>query len=179
MHLSRYASEVTLVVRGDSLAESMSRYLRLALEATPNVEVRYGAEVVDAIPDEDGWLDAVVLADARSGERETSPLAALFVLIGADPHTDWMPTEILRDRWGFVLTGSDLLRDGALPETWPLDRPPLILETSMPRVFAVGDVRAGSTKRVASARWRGIGGRRAAPPLLENEAAEPAKGRFQ
>jgi thioredoxin reductase (NADPH) len=151
MHLSRYASRVTLLIRGSSLAASMSRYLRDALEATPNVEVRYRAEIVDAVADEDGWLDALVLRDVDSGARETHDAGGLFVLIGAHPHTDWLPAAIERDRWGYVLTGSDLLSDGALPETWPLERPPLLLETSMPRVFAVGDVRAGSIGRVASA----------------------------
>ena len=151
MHLSRYASRVTVVVRDASLADSMSRYLRDALDATANVEVRYRAEIVDAVADEDGWLDALVLSDLDSGERETLDAGGLFVLIGADPHTHWLPAEIERDPWGYVLTGSDLLREGKLPETWPLERPPLILETSMPRVFAVGDVRQGSTKRVASA----------------------------
>jgi thioredoxin reductase (NADPH) len=151
MHLSRYASRVTLLIRGESLAESMSRYLRDALEAAGNIEARYRAEVVDAVPDEDGWLDALVLRDVDSGERETHKTGGLFILIGADPHTDWLPAEIERDRWGYVLTGSDLMREGMLPETWPLERPPQILETSMPRVFAVGDVRQGSTKRVASA----------------------------
>jgi thioredoxin reductase (NADPH) len=151
MHLSRYASRVTLVVRDTSLADSMSRYLRDALDATANVEVRYRAEIVDAVADEDGWLDALVLIDLDSGERETVDAGGLFVLIGANPYTEWLPAEIERDPWGYVLTGSDLLREGKLPETWPLERPPLILETSMPRVFAVGDVRRGSTKRVASA----------------------------
>ena len=151
VHLSRYASRVTVVVRDASLADSMSRYLRDALDATANVEVRYRAEIVDAVADEDGWLDALVLSDLDSGERETVDAGGLFVLIGADPHTHWLPAEIERDRWGYVLTGSDLMREGKLPETWPLERPPLILETSMPRVFAVGDARQGSTKRVASA----------------------------
>lgn len=151
MHLSRYASRVTVVVRGASLADSMSRYLRDALDATANVEVRYRAEIVDGVADEDGWLDALVLSDLDSGERETVKTGGLFVLIGADPHTQWLPAEIERDPWGYVVTGSDLMREGKLPETWPLERPPLILETSMPRVFAVGDARQGSTKRVASA----------------------------
>jgi thioredoxin reductase (NADPH) len=151
MHLSRYASRVTLVVRDSDLADSMSRYLRDALGATPNIEVRCRAEVVDAVADEDGWLDALVLRDLDSGERETLDAGGLFVLIGANPHTGWLPPEIERDSWGYVLTGSDLLREGKVPETWPLERPPLILETSLPRVFAVGDVRQGSTKRVASA----------------------------
>jgi thioredoxin reductase (NADPH) len=151
LHLSRYASRVTLVVRDSDLADSMSRYLRDALGATPNVEVRCRTEVVDAVADEDGWLDALVLRDLDSGERETVDAGGLFVLIGAHPHTGWLPPKIERDSWGYVLTGSDLLREGKVPETWPLERPPLILETSLPRVFAVGDVRQGSTKRVASA----------------------------
>jgi thioredoxin reductase (NADPH) len=151
MHLSRYASRVTLVIRGDTLAESMSRYLRDALDATGNVEVRYRSEVVDGVADEDGWLASVVLRDVDTGRQETHEAGGLFVLIGADPHTDWLPTEIQRDRWGYVVTGSDLLRDGPLASSWPLERPPLILETSLPSVFAVGDVRQGSTKRVASA----------------------------
>ena len=172
MHLSRYASRVTLVIRGQSLADSMSRYLRDALEATGNVEVRYRAEVVDAIADEDGWLDELVLRDVGSGERETHKTGGLFVLIGADPHTDWLPAEIERDPWGYVVTGSDLLRGGTLPETWPLERPPLILETSMPRVFSVGDVRHGSTKRVASAVGEGSVVVEQLHRLLESEAAE-------
>lgn len=151
MHLSRYASQVTLVIRGESLADSMSSYLRDALEATANVEVRYRAEVVDAGADEDGWLDTLVVGDVDSGERETHRAGGLFVLIGADPCSGWMPIEIERDRWGYVLTGSDLVREGTLPRTWTPERPPLALETSIPRVFAIGDVRHGSTKRVASA----------------------------
>lgn len=172
MHLSRYASQVTLVIRGESLADGMSRYLRDALEATGNIEVRCRAEVVDAIADEDGWLEALVLQDVDSGERETHDAGGLFVLIGADPHTAWLPAEIERDRWGYVLTGSDLLREGTLPETWPLQRPPLILETSMPRVFAVGDVRQGSTKRVASAVGEGSIVVEQLHRLLENDTVE-------
>lgn len=172
MHLSRYASRVTLVIRGESLADSMSRYLRDALEATANIEVRYRAEVVDALADEDGWLDALVLRDVGTGERETHRTGGLFVLIGADPHTEWLPDEIERDRWGYVLTGSDLLQDGRLPAKWPLQRPPLILETSMPRVFAVGDVRKGSTKRVASAVGEGSVVVEQLHRLLEGETAK-------
>ena len=93
-------------------------------------------------------------------------------MIGADPHTDWLPAEIERDRWGYVLTGSDLLREGTLPEKWPLERPPLILETSMPRVFAVGDVRQGSTKRVASAVGEGSVVVEQLHRLLENDPAK-------
>ena len=171
MHLSRYASRVTLVIRGDSLAASMSRYLRDSLEATENVEVRYCAEIAGAVADEDGWLDELVLRDVGTGELETRDAGGLFVLIGADPHTDWLPDAIERDRWGYLLTGSDLLREGRLPETWSPERPPMILETSMPRVFAVGDVRRGSTKRVASAVGEGSVVVEQLHRLLETEAA--------
>jgi len=88
---------------------------------------------------------------ANSGRAETVPATGLFVLIGAGPHTSWLPEEIQRDNGGFILTGQDLLRSGQLPQGWPLERPPLLLETSMPGVFAAGDVRHRSVKRVASA----------------------------
>ena len=151
MHLSRYASRVTLLVRAETLAESMSDYLQRALAATPNVDVQYRAEVVGGTGDEDGWLESLVVRDLGSGEEARRETGGLFVMIGADPRTDWLPPEIQRDDWGYVLTGSDLMVDGRLPDSWPLRRPPLILETSMPGVFAVGDARRGSTKRVASA----------------------------
>ena len=151
MHLSRTARMVTLVVRSGSLAESMSSYLRQALDATPNIQVRCGSEVAGVAVDEDNWVDRVVLRNVASGETESLDAGGLFVLIGAVPHTGWLPDAIARDRWGYVLTGSDLLQEGSVDDRWPLERAPLILETSMPRVFAVGDARRGSTKRVASA----------------------------
>ncbi len=172
MHLSRYAARVTLVIRGDSLGESMSRYLRDSLEATENIEVRYRAEVADAVADEDGWLERLIIRDRRSGTLETHDAGGLFILIGADPHTDWLPPAIERGRWGYLLTGSDLLREGALPSAWPLQRPPMALETSMPRVFAVGDVREGSTQRVASAVGEGSVVVGQLHRLFENEQSE-------
>ena len=171
MHLSRYASQVTLVVRGDSLADSMSRYLRDALDATENVQVRYGCEIDGAAPDSDGWLDAVVLREVATGRTETLPAGGLFVMIGADPNTAWLPPEVERDRWGYLLTGLDLLREGRLSERWPLKRPPMALETSVPRLFAVGDVRAGSTKRVASAVGEGSVVVEQLHRILESETA--------
>ncbi len=173
MHLSRYGSRVTLLIRGHTLADSMSRYLRQELEATENVEVRYRTEVVGAVADDDGWLAGLELRDLGSGRVESHEAGGLFILIGADPHTDWLPAEIERDRWGYVLTGSDLLRGGSLPAAWPLERPPMILETSMPRVFAVGDVREGSTKRVASGVGEGSVVVEQIHRLLESEGAEP------
>jgi thioredoxin reductase (NADPH) len=149
MHLCRYASEVTVLVRGETLADSMSSYLRQALDATSNIHVRHGIEVVDG--GGDGRLEWLGLRDRSSGETEQADAAGLFILIGAQPHTDWLPDWIERDDWGYLLTGSDLVREGRLRDSWPLERAPLLLETSGPGVFAIGDVRHGSTKRVASA----------------------------
>jgi thioredoxin reductase (NADPH) len=148
-YLSNYASRVTLLVRGDSLAASMSEYLITEIEAAQNVGVRFNTHVIDG--GGEGRLERLVLKDSLSGLTETVPAAALFVLIGARPHTDWLPQEIERDEWGFILTGQDLLHDGRFPQGWHLEHPPLLLETSMPGVFAIGDVRHRSIKRVASA----------------------------
>ena len=149
MHLSRYASRVTMLVRGDSLTRSMSDYLIQEIEAAQNVDVRCHTQVIDG--GGEGRLEHLVLENSASGLTETVRAAALFVLIGAAPHTGWLPEEIQRDKRGFIVTGQDLLRDGHPPQAWPLGRPPLHLETSMPGVFAAGDVRYGSVKRVASA----------------------------
>jgi len=149
VHLARYAARVTMLVRGASLAEAMSDYLIREIQAAPNIVVRYHTEAVDGHGN--GHLTALTLKDRTTGTTETVPATALFILIGAEPHTDWLPERIRRDRWGFVLTGTDLLADGRPPASWPLGRPPTPLETSLPGVFAVGDVRHGSTKRVASA----------------------------
>jgi len=149
VHLAQHADSVTILVRGDSLAKSMSEYLIKEIEALPNVTVRLGAEVIDG--DGDGRLEAVTLRDRASGATETVPTSGLFVLIGAEPRTEWLDGCVERDDRGFILTGRDLLRDGKLPAGWPLERPPYLLETSIPGVFAAGDVRCRSVKRVASA----------------------------
>jgi len=149
VHLARYAARVRMLVRGASLAEAMSDYLVREIQAAPNIVVRYSTEVVDGHGN--GHLTALTLKDRTTGTTEVVPATALFILIGAEPHTDWLPEIIRRDRWGFVLTGTDLLADGRPPAGWPLERPPMPLETSLPGVLAVGDVRHGSTKRVASA----------------------------
>ena len=127
----------------------MSEYLIKEIEATENVEVRFNTQVVDG--GGDGRLEHLVLEDRASGLTETVPAAALFVLIGAEPHTGWLPEEIERDKRGFIITGQDLLRNRRSPQKWPLERDPLLLETSIPGVFAAGDVRHRSVKRVASA----------------------------
>ena len=145
LHLARYARRVTLVVRTHSLGAGMSHYLVRQVEATPNIQVRLGTEIVGG--GGDGWLERLVLRDRAEGSDETVDADGLFLMIGAHPHTDWLPPELERDARGFVLAGTDLSGDGA----WPLDRNPFLLETSMPGVFAAGDVRHGSVKRVASA----------------------------
>jgi thioredoxin reductase (NADPH) len=149
LHLAKFAERVTLVVRGASLAEGMSDYLVKHIEATENIDVRLNTRIVDG--GGDGRLQRLVLHDASSGRTETVSAAALFVHIGARPHTEWLPPEIARDEAGYVITGQDLLdRDGGR-SMWPLRRPPFPLETGLPGVFAVGDVRLGLGKRVASA----------------------------
>src|SRR5829696_2232600 len=149
VHLSEYASRVTLLVRGRSLSTSMSDYLIKEIEAAQNIRVRFGTRVVDGGGER--RLEHLVLKDLTSGLTETVPAAALFVLIGAEPRTGWLPEEIVRDRRGYIITGPDLLQDGRPPRGWVLGRPPLPMETSIPGVFAAGDVRYGSVKRVASA----------------------------
>ena len=145
LHLARYAKRVTLVVRAATLEAGMSHYLVRQVEQTSNIEVRTGTEVVDG--GGDGWLDHLVLRDRLSGAEEKVPAHALFLMIGARPHTEWLPPTVERDPGGFVMTGPDL-SDDALRA---FGRRPMALETSVPRVLAVGDVRHGSVKRVASA----------------------------
>ena len=145
LHLSRYARRVTLLVRAASLESGMSHYLVRAVEAAPNVEARTRTAVVGG--GGDGRLQHLVLHDIATGVEDTVAADALFVLIGARPQTDWLPAEIARDAHGFLLTGDELIDDA----DWPLERLPLPLETSMPGVFAAGDVRHSSVKRVASA----------------------------
>jgi thioredoxin reductase (NADPH) len=149
LHLARYARQVTMLVRGDSLARSMSDYLTREIEATGNVAVRLHTEVIDAHGGD--YLDALTLRDRRSGQAWRVPAAALFTLIGGEPRTRWLPETIQLDDGGYILTGRDVVRDGSHPGRWPLDRAPLPLETSMPGVFAAGDARDRSMKRVASA----------------------------
>src|SRR4051794_4308785 len=145
LHLARYARRVTLVVRAASLSAGMSHYLIRQIQATPNIEVRTGTEVVDG--GGDGWLDHLVLRDRTDGAEEKVEASALFLMIGAKPHTGWLPATVERDSAGFVPTGPDLSADAVRA----FDRSPLPLETSLPGVLAVGDVRRGSVKRVASA----------------------------
>lgn len=141
------ATRVTMLVRGSDLGASMSRYLVDRIEAHPAIEVRLGAEVAACVGDE--RLEALTVRDRATGEADEMPTSFLFVFIGAAPETDWLDGVVARDALGYVLTGPDL-PDEAM-EAWPLPRAPFLLEASVPGVFAAGDVRAASVKRVASA----------------------------
>jgi len=149
VHLSRYARSVTVLVRGRSLEASMSSYLVDQVRAIDNVTVRLCTSVVGV--EGDGRLERLELEDSVAGRRETVEGSHLFVFIGAAPLTTWLDGTLERDKAGFVLTGPDLLRDGGRPPGWRLDRDPFLLESSVPGVFAAGDVRSQSVKRVASA----------------------------
>ncbi|HEY7145547.1 MAG TPA: NAD(P)/FAD-dependent oxidoreductase, partial [Streptosporangiaceae bacterium] len=148
LHLARYARQVTMLVRGESLARSMSSYLIREIEAAPNVSVRPHTEVAGGSGS--GRLESLTLRDTGTGQAERVPAAALFVLIGGEPRTQWLPGRV-QLRNGYIATGRDVSLDGDGSPGWPLERPPLPLETSVPGVFAAGDARYRSIKRVASA----------------------------
>jgi thioredoxin reductase (NADPH) len=149
IHLAKYATRVTMVVRGADLSSSMSDYLITEIGETPNIAVRLRTEIIEG--GGHTHLENLTLRNRDSRAVEVTPAAALFVMIGAEPHTDWLGDSVERDQHGYILTGRDLYRPGAPTASWPLERPPLLLETSLPGVFAAGDVRHGSTKRVATA----------------------------
>jgi thioredoxin reductase (NADPH) len=165
LHLAEYARTVTLVVRGASLGKGMSHYLVEQIEGTPNIEVRLGTEVVAA--EGNGGLERLVLRRQDGTDDETVPADAAFVMIGALPNTGWLPEDLARDSGGFLRTGVDLTPADA----WPLERDPLSLETSMPGVFAAGDVRHGSPNRVAAAVGEGSIAIRLVHQLLAREGS--------
>jgi thioredoxin reductase (NADPH) len=151
VYFSRYARTVTMLVRGESLSESMSQYLIDQIESTKNIKVRLQTTLVEVHGDE--RLEAITVFDAAGGEKETLPTNALFIFIGALPHTEWLAKLVETDDHGFIVTGLDLARlngDRHLPRNWPLQRDPFWLESSQPGIFAAGDVRHGSVKRVAA-----------------------------
>ena len=149
----------------------MSHYLVRQVEATPNIDVRLGTEVVGGSGGADGWLERLVLRSGADGATETVAADELFLMIGARPNTDWLPADLARGDGGFIRTGTDLAGDRA----WPLDeRGPLSLETSMPGVFAAGDVRHGSMNRVAAAVGEGSIAIRLVHELFEAEQTPSA-----
>ncbi|WP_046494882.1 FAD-dependent oxidoreductase [Streptomyces odonnellii] len=149
VHFSRYAKRVHMLIRGADLSRSMSSYLIEQIRDIGNIVVHPWTEVIAG--EGDGHLQRLTLRDARSGAEETVDTSWLFVFIGAEPRTEWLDGVVARDALGFVLTGPDLLADGQRPPGWTLPRDPYHLESSVPGVFAAGDVRAASLKRVASA----------------------------
>jgi thioredoxin reductase (NADPH) len=160
VHLARHASSVTLLVRGDRLGAGMSDYLVRELEETPNIDIRLRTEVIDGRGS--SRLTSLVLCDRGNDTVEEVAADALYLMIGAEPRTDWLAGTIALDEQGYILTGTDVSRD----------RPPLLLETSLPGVFAAGDVRHGSVKRVASA----VGAGSIAVQLVHLRLAELATG---
>jgi thioredoxin reductase (NADPH) len=153
MFFSRYARKVTMLVRSSALEKGMSQYLVDQIEATENIEVLTRAEVIEVHGQD--RLREITFKTIDSGETQTSPAAALFVFIGAVPHTNLVADVVEMNRAGFILTGPDLIRDGRRPKNWPLTRDPYLLETSVPGIFAAGDVRQGAIRRVASAVGQG------------------------
>ena len=149
MNFAQYAEKVVMLLRGDSLSATMSRYLIDQIEKTPNIQLWTHAEVVEVHGETHLEEISVQCSDTNTVERV--PATAMFIYIGALPRTDWLGTTVLRDERGFVLAGPDMMKDGKRPAQWNLDRAPFLLESSLPGVFVVGDVRYGSIKRVASA----------------------------
>ncbi|HEX5886639.1 MAG TPA: FAD-dependent oxidoreductase [Pyrinomonadaceae bacterium] len=148
MYFSKYARKVVMLVRGSSLSSSMSQYLIDQLKQTPNIQIEFNTTVVEAHGKD--HLEAVSIHCGTTNETNQVPANALFIMIGAAPNTSWLADVVERDEFGFILSGSDLMREGKRPKGWQLDRDPGLLETSVPGIFVVGDVRHGSVKRVAS-----------------------------
>jgi len=150
MHFAGYARQVTLVIRGDSLKSTLSKYLIDRIGAAPNIQVLTRTDVT-ALQGQTS-LEEITLRDCDTGQERRAATHWLFVCIGGVPQTDWaVAAGIVRDEGGYLVTGPDLVRGGERPASWPLDRDPFHLETNIPGVLAAGDVRHGSIKRVASA----------------------------
>lgn len=148
MYFSKFAREVFMLVRGNSLEKGMSQYLVDQIRAMENITVQLNSSVVEAKGETS--LEAITILDSNTGEKQTVPATSLFIFIGATPHTDWLDGTVERDDRGFVLAGPDLRREGKRPKKWTLERDPFLLETNVPGIFVAGDVRHGSVKRVAS-----------------------------
>jgi thioredoxin reductase (NADPH) len=148
MNFAGYAEKVVLLVRGDGLSSTMSQYLIDQIHKTPNIQLWTHASVAEVHGE--SRLEEIRVLCSDTNKVESVPATAMFIFIGALPQTEWLGNLVERDDRGFILTGPDLMRDGARPKGWPLDRDPFLLETNVPGLFAVGDVRHGSVKRVAS-----------------------------
>jgi thioredoxin reductase (NADPH) len=148
MNFARYAERVVILVRGDSLSSTMSQYLIDQIKEMPNIQVWAHATLAEAHGET--HLEEISVLCTDTSKLERVPASAMFIFIGALPRTDWLGSLVERDDRGFLLTGPDLIRDGQRPKGWTLDRDPFLLETNVPGLFAVGDVRHGSVKRVAS-----------------------------
>ena len=166
MFFSEHARSVTMVIRGESLAKSMSKYLVDQIEATPNIKRMPLTSVVEAKGDV--RLECLTLLNSQTGEKTTVPTGSLFIFIGAEPMTEWLGDLVERDEKGFVLSGPDLLRNGKRPADWPLERDPTLPETSVPGIFVAGDMRSGSVKRVAA----GVGSGSTAVQFIHQYLAE-------
>jgi thioredoxin reductase (NADPH) len=148
MNFARYAARVIMLVRGESLSATMSQYLIDQIKQTPNIQIEFNTTVEELHGEE--RLEGITLRCGSTGTTDTVPARALFIFIGAMPRTDWLDGIVERDERGFILAGRDLIRNGQRPRGWTPDRDPWLMEASVPGIFAVGDVRHGSVKRVAS-----------------------------
>jgi thioredoxin reductase (NADPH) len=148
MNFAKYADRVVMLIRGSSLASTMSQYLIDQIQHTPNIQLWANASVAEVHGE--SRLEEISILCSDTNKVERVPASSMFIFIGALPETNWLGDLVERDERGFILTGPDLIRDAQRPKGWPLARDPFLLESSIPGIFAVGDVRHGSVKRVAS-----------------------------
>jgi thioredoxin reductase (NADPH) len=175
LHLARFARTVTLLVRGDSLATTMSQYLRERIENTRNIHVRTGCDLAGAAGG--AWLELLSLRDRATGTLEDVPSFALFVFIGASAHTDWLDGVVQRDAQGFIYSGRDVMRDGRRPAGWSAPRDPFLLETNVAGIFVAGDVRHGLGRGVAAAVGEGNMAAQLIQQHLNGLAVRPRRAR--